>query len=139
MEQFSFSGFISNRPDKKGVLGKQVATGTATASGSNTFTCADGTTSVSLPSVTVTGLVFKPSFIYLLFINGTASYTSTYEEIPGQQYPKTVKLVNSFVSARNISAVVDYIKGDISPASVTMGSFKLPVPIAGTHKWIAYE
>jgi hypothetical protein len=121
----------------KGVNGKKYASGTITSSSSlQSFTYIDGTT-LSSYYVTVTGLTFKPSLIYL--VNGTNKRYVIYSEINDGLYPKTVKFVQVFSSTATTTSNYN-LKGDVSPASVTSTGFTLPVYNSSeSYSWIAFE
>lgn len=116
--------------------GKKWASGTATSSaGTATFTYAATTGTGVFYKITVTGLTFKPSVIY---IEG-ASYNLTYSEINADlRYPKTIKMhttVNDLGTYANWN-----FKGDVSTASVTSTGFVMPYNASSVAvKWIAYE
>lgn len=117
-------------------IGARMLQGTVTSSGSTSaFTMVSGTTA-NLPSITVTGLPFKPIFIYAFYVNGALTKNTIYSEISGDQYPKTAKIQ----SVNNASSTPStyHIKGDVAPSSITNGTFTLPTEQAGgTYTWIA--
>lgn len=120
-------------------IGARVLTGTVTSNSSTSiYTYISGTTG-NMYSITVTGLPFKPIFIQAFTSSGGSTYTSTYSELSGEQYPKTLKMVGYFGNASNTSAISYHMKGDVSPASITNGSFTIPVQNASvTYTWIAF-
>lgn len=64
MAQPSFTGFPLPRAEKRGIIGKQFASGTATSGSVNqTFEELLGTATRTTGGFTVTGLIFKPSII----------------------------------------------------------------------------
>lgn len=108
-------------------LGKRPMIVTATASsGGSAFTYLSGTT-VSIASITVTGLPSKPVLIYAFRNNAGITDTSIYSELAGDQYPKTVKTTYYFNNGNYANAATYHIKGDVAPASVINGSFTIPV------------
>lgn len=135
-----FNGFPKPRKDSaRG--GKQTASGVATGSATTeAFQLAGATSTIALPFITVTGLSFKPSLIYVVRFDGTESRISIYEEVAGQIYPKTMKLAASFSGGSNTSASTYHLKGDVATASVANGSFTIPVYLAtASYTWVAYE
>jgi hypothetical protein len=108
-------------------IGARTQIVSVTSSGVGTsYTYLDGTTGTKF-SITVTGLSFKPTFIYAFRNTGTAVDTSTYSELSGDLYAKPVKVALNFNSNTNASATNQHFKGDISPSSVVNGSFTIPV------------
>lgn len=121
--------------------GKRWASGTVTSNASpqKVFRSVSNGT-YGLPTVTVTGLPFKPSLIYLFHNNGSTVFTSVYSEYENDMYPKTIKLSQFNKSAATLNSL--HLKGDVSPASVINGSFVLGVDTGVTvsqFTWIAIE
>lgn len=104
------------------------------------FMLASGTT-YPLAYVVVTGLDFKPSRVFLKGGTGTSGteYVTMYDEFDTgvNGYPKSAKLA-AFENS-NLSVPTYKFKGDVNPAYVTNGGFKLPVHGAITYNWIAIE
>ncbi|MET3699346.1 hypothetical protein SAMN05877753_10215 [Bacillus oleivorans] len=121
--------------------GKKFATGTATSSStSSTYTFIDGTT-IGAYSLSVTGLPFKPTFIYAFWESGGSVGIVEYSELAGDIYPKPVKITGAnFTTSGTSSAVTRHIKGDVSPANISDTSFTLPtLGQSILHTWIALE
>jgi hypothetical protein len=117
--------------------GKKWASGSTVSNPSTqTFTFADGSTTINLYPLTVSGLDFKPSTIILM--NTVEKRISLYSEINDLFYPKTVKLFSFTGNSGNFATY--NINGDVPPANVTSTGFTLPV-IHGsrTHSWLAIE
>lgn len=132
-----FSKFISAI---SGMNNKRWATGTTTSSTSTVaFTYADGSTTYQTYYVRVTGLSFKPSFIYMFnYSSGTIKMT-VYSEFPNDYYPKSIKMT-IFSPSSSSSYTVYNFKGDVSSASVAPDGFTLPAYVSNVpYTWIAFE
>lgn len=91
---------------------------------------------LNLPNITVTGLPFKPSFIFAFSkqYDNAVIYSKDYD----RYYNPTAKVFS--YSANSISAASYNIKADASPAYVNDTEFLLPVNNALTdYTWIAIE
>lgn len=117
--------------------GKKWASGTTSSTDTSAhFQYAGTATTRNSPSVTVSGLSFKPSLVYLL--TTTASH-SVYTEFNDGFYAKTVKVMSSFNGTTNNVNVYNY-KADVAPAYVTETGFNLPVHhTSAIYTWIAFE
>lgn len=121
---------------------KKWATGTVTSSLTTAnFTYADGSTTDDWPYITVTGLTFKPSYILIKFKSSSGTYT-IYDELSAattDYYAKPVKIIK-FNSGFDSAPLVENLKGDVYPASVTALGFTLPVYFTNVScTWIAFE
>jgi hypothetical protein len=108
-------------------IGARTQIVTVTSSSTTSYFPYIGSGSTSVALLTVTGLPFKPTFIYAFRNSGGIVDTSTYSELGGDLYPKPVKLSINFNTGYNSSAGTYHIKGDVAPASVVNGSFTIPV------------
>jgi hypothetical protein len=120
--------------------GKRYASGTVTSSSTNSiFTYVSGGT-LNAPSITVTGLSFKPSRIIAFDPTSGLISMMIYSEDMDSAYAKTVKCSYTYTTSSNTSGTLINIKGDVAPASVVNGSFTLPATFASkTYTWVAYE
>ncbi|UWG95514.1 hypothetical protein LPY66_11330 [Dehalobacter sp. DCM] len=119
---------------------KKWASGTVVSSGSQgTFTYLSGATTGKY-YLSVSGLGFRPTFIYVFYSNGTTeTYISVYSEIGGDLYSKPVKVVNAFNTSTG-SWSTFHFKGDINPCSIQKGSFTIPVQTgSSSYKWLAVD
>jgi hypothetical protein len=120
-------------------LGKKWASGTATSGGSVNFTSVGGTT-ISAISLTVSGLTFTPSIIYLYYFDSVATSISLYNSNINDRYNKSVKVTSGFGAASGSAMQYYHIKGDVAPASISSTGFTLPVYAAGVvYQWLAIE
>lgn len=127
------------------IAGKRTASGTVTSSPNNItskYQYAGGTGDLSYCTITVSGLSFKPSFIYAKYYNTAYPATinvSTYEEISGDMYPKTIKLATYNVSV-NTNNYTNHLKGDAYFQTATDGGFTLAVFTPSVqYTWYAVE
>jgi hypothetical protein len=120
------------------VPGKKVVSGTASVNGAEFFKYADGSTTSSLYSITVSGLTFTPSLIiiYRNDVGDGYEYNTVYRAT-GRSYPKIAMLS---INSPSVSQVNAYnVRADVAPAYINSTGFKLPVPTNGTFNWTAIE
>lgn len=111
--------------------------GTVTSSSTTmNFQYAGNTTTIALPSISASGLPFKPSII-LTISNGNSRF-GIYSSIGDIFYPITVKL---FTFSGTSGSYTTYdLKGDVSPVDITDTSFTLPVITSNTsYTWYAIK
>ena len=125
-------------------VGKKWASGTVKVSSfTESFRYAGSTEKSSVYSVTVSGLSFEPSLIFIQTYAGAIMASGIYNKDSDGNYGRTVK---TFASGTwQISGQVNHnFKADISPAYVDNSGFKLPLTnnmqIQGiSASWIAFE
>jgi len=118
--------------------GKQYASGTVTSGATTqTFYAQNNSTTYVMPYVTVTGLSFKPTFIYLMTYAGGAGSipTTIYSEVP----ESCAKPISVTIHSSNTNSSTGYsFNGETLPASVTSNGFVLPVSVKSvSYTWIA--
>lgn len=120
--------------------GMKYASGTATASSATSaFQYATSTSTVGLISLTVTGLNFKPDYIYANFSNGTNTFTSVYSVFDNELYPNVTK---AFTHSGTSNSTTNYaLKADVTPASISSTGFVLALPggASSLFKWFAIK
>lgn len=112
------------------------ASGTVTSSSSvGTFQYSGSTSTSNFNYITVSGLQFKPSIIYIVG-TGSNNTITTYSNY-GIVYANEVAVTN----AQNTTASSTWrMKADVSPANISSTGFTLPVISASqTYNWIAFE
>lgn len=129
------NGLVTGTLTINSLGGKRWAQGTvlsSTTAQSYTYFSGD---KVSLYSIDIKNLSFKPSLIYCLQYNTSMTlYVS--DNTPG--YSRSVK-ITSFSDGFRVSNLY-HINGDIAPCSVTNGGFSLPVASNNiSTTWIAFE
>jgi hypothetical protein len=107
--------------------------------GTTSWTYAGNGSTVSLASVTVTGLTFKPSVIVIQGNSGGTNFPLTvYSEPTNNVYPKIAQVSNYDVDSLAVSTY--NIKADTGGAYVNETGFNLPVTTQSiTYQWIAFE
>jgi hypothetical protein len=130
----AWSAFVSAVAN---ISAKKFASGTVTSSSeSYAFQYASSSSTTNCPSITVTGLTFKPSLIIVFGTNNTS--ITIYSEIYDSFYGKTVKVFKYDGASFTINNL--NFKGDVSPVSITSTGFVLPVwHSSGNYFWIAFE
>jgi hypothetical protein len=120
------------------VPGKKVVSGTASINGAEFFKYADGSTTSSLYSITVSGLTFTPSMIiiYRNDVGDGYEYNTVYRAT-GRSYAKIAMLSINSPSLATLNAY--NVRADVAPAYINATGFKLPVPTNGTFNWTAIE
>jgi hypothetical protein len=104
---------------------KRIASGTANVSAATaTFYLTNGTTT-NLNYLEITGLTFKPSKIIIKGYNAAYSVFTLYDSDQVSYY------ANEVITGRHVAGYTDQtsltIKGDVSPAYINNGGFKVPV------------
>jgi len=112
-------------------------TGTSTGSASSEFEYVGYATKSSRPTLTITGLTFKPKKILMYYDNGAQVYMTEYVEGVDFRYPKTIR--TSAYGDANLSTTNFNYKGDKWGAIVTDTMFSMPTSaFNGVYLWEAY-
>jgi len=120
--------------------GKKVARGSVASNGPLVaFTYLDGQNTTNAFKLTVAGLDFLPSLIYVNDLYNGYSAITLYSTEPGELGPKSIKCTGgNFGTSTGVGNTWQF-KGDVLPASVVYGGFTLPVMADGPYQWVAFE
>lgn len=126
-----------NEQKVTGTSPRNYASGSVTSSSSvSSFDYANGSGSISMDSVTVSGLTFKPAIIVLESSN---QYMSVYEAQTDGIYAETAKIYQ-YTGGNNTGISVTNLRANTNSAYVNASGFKLPVLGGGLpYTWSAWS